>query len=176
MKKLIFFSLIAICCSSCKHLVVYTDALRTQHGWGTSQLEHIQFRLSKEIILERKLVSGFEDHIHGKVVTKKGVKTEVIRLRRHLPVAFVEIKPKGSYLIKCETGEGNTLTFGVNPNGTEGKFSLLASEWQDGYGKVHYNDVEFFVSTNDIACLLIDLRKRIHEHNTFTNLRGVKVK
>lgn len=176
MKKILFIlTIISIGFSSCKNLVPYTDSLAKTHGWKEVHLTHIQFYLSDEILLERKLVSGLEDDISGKVVSKNGVITEQIFLKKNLPVAFAGISESGSFLIKCKVGEDNTLTFGANPN-QNGKYVLLASEWNPSYGKVHYNCVEFFTSNDNIANLLIDLRRKVDSDDSFERLKGVKVR
>ena len=178
MKKITFILLtIAISISSCKHMVPYSNSLKNERGWEAEQLKHIQFYLSHDITLERKLTKGIEEKIHGKVVLKDGVKTEVVYLKQNLPCAYLGETSGGDYVIQCEAGDGNTLNFGVNK--LTGKFQLLATEWDDntGFGSVHYNDLEYFTSVEDgHTFLMIDLRKATHEKNSFHVATGVKVK
>ena len=176
MKKItLLLAIITIAFSSCKTLVNYSDTLQKERGWTNEQLKHAQFYLSNEICLERKLSKEFPDKIAGKIVIKNGVKKEVIYLPKKLRIAFVDTTQSGAYLMRCEVGDGNTLTFGVNPN-DNGRFVLLASDWDNGFGRVHYNGVEYFVSTDKATThLLIDLRKHTKEHNSFHKAGGVKV-
>lgn len=177
MKNIIILSsIIALSFSSCKNLVPYTDALQKKHGWTNEQLERAQFYVSGKICLERELTKEFPDQIAGKIVVKNGVKTEVVYLQKNLRVAFVGLTHSGDYIIQCEPTGGSTLTFGVNPD-NGGKFVLLASEWKDGYGQVHYRGIEYFVPVEESSThLLIDLRNKIEEHNNFHKAKGVIVR
>ena len=176
MKKIIILlALATIMLPSCKNLVPYTDALQSQRQWKTDELKNAQFYLSDDIILERTLTKDFPDAIVGKIIIKDGVKKEVVLLQKKLPVAFVETTPNGAYIIQCEKGEYK-LTFGLNPN-QSGQYVLLASDWKNHYGKVHYGGLEYFVSTEQShAHLLIDLRKQREEENNFHRATGVKIK
>jgi hypothetical protein len=170
----IIFAAIIMFASSCKNLVPYTDALKTQHGWSIEQVEHIQFILSDEIVLERQLVTDIEDHISGKVVSRNGQRYEEVYFKKGLKIGLIGITDNGNYIMRCDIKEGHTLTFGVNPN-KGGKFVLLASDWVDKKGKVHYNGIEYF-TTNSSVHLLIDLRRKIDYEDDYKKARGFKVK
>ena len=178
MKNLKIFSLfliLTISFSSCKNLVPYTDAIKKQHKWSETDLLHIQFYLSHEIVLTRVLETDATDKIQGKIVTSNGVRTETIYLKKHLKCSYYGLSETGTYLIQCQTGFGNTLTFGVNPQ-QDNQYVLLAEKWQDGVGTVHYNGVKFGTSTNcGKTALLIDLRRAINSERQYTKLKGVKV-
>ena len=157
MKKIIIFVLIATVFSSCKNLVPYTDSLQKQHKWTADQLKNAQFYLSEDVTLERQLVKDMPDHISGKITVENGVRKEVIFLQKKLPVVLIDTTSTGAYTIQCESGDGKTLNFKVNPS--TGKFVLLATEWKNGYGKLHYNQEEYYVSTEQAtAHLLVDQR------------------
>lgn len=177
MKKQIFiFAIIAIAFSSCKNLVPYTDSLQAKHNWSTEQLKNTQFYLSSAICLERELTKDMPDQIIGKIVVKQGIRKEVIYLRKGLPITFVGETGNGSYVMQCETGDGKTLTFGVDSN-SNGKFTLLASAWKNGFGLIHYSGAEFFVPIEEAEShLLVDLRKLTNVHNKYHKAKGVKVK
>ena len=171
---ILIFALIMVAFSSCKNLVPYTDNLQKQHQWTPEQLKGAQFYLSDKICLERELVKNEPDKIIGKIVVKNGLKKEIIYLKKGLPVVLVGTTETGAYIIKCESGDGKTLNFKVNPK--NGKFVLLASNWKDGFGLVHYNGEEYYVSTDEgTTHLLIDLRKLANVDNKFHRATGVKV-
>ena len=176
MKKILLFTLIAVAFSSCKNLVPYTDHLKAEHKWSIEQVKHIQFYLSHEILVQRKLVGGTSDKIHGKVVTQHGEQFDQIYFKKGLKVGMIDVTSNNNYIIQCESQEGNTLTFGVNPN-KNGKFVLLASEWIGQKGKVHYADTEYYTNEESAeSCLLIDLRQAVDEQNNFRVAGGYKVK
>ena len=176
MKKItLLLAIIAIAFSSCKTLVNYSDTLQKERGWTNEQLKHAQFYLSNEICLERNLSKEFPDKIAGKIVIKNGIKKEIIYLPSKLPVTLIGISPSGGYIVQCDEGTENTLTFGLNPN--TNAFVLLASEWKDNYGKIHYAGTEYFVSIDKADVhLLIDLRSKTDGNNNFHRAKGVKVK
>ena len=165
----------AVLFPSCKNLVPYTDALQKERKWSNEQLTNAQFYLSEDIVLERTLAKEFPDQIVGKIIMKDGVKKEVVLLPRKLPMVFTGTTSTGAYSIQCDQGDCK-LTFGVNPD-KAGQYVLLATEWKNGFGKVHYNNTEYFVSTEQSSAhLLIDLRKKTDQNNNFHVAKGVKVK
>lgn len=171
----LIFTLAILLLSSCKNLVPYTDSLQAERGWTTENVKSAQFFLSEGIWLERKMLKNIPDKIEGKIVIKNGVKMDVIYLPKNMPIVLVDTTETGAYVMQCELGDNKTLNFKVNPN--NGKFVLLASEWKDGYGKVHYSNKEFYVSTDEgTVHLLIDLRKLSKVHKKFHKGKGVKVK
>jgi len=174
--KFLIFALIAVAFSSCKTLTPYTEKLQTEHNWNAEQVKHIQFYLSHDIVLTRELVSGSTDEIHGKVVSKNGHRFDEIKFNKGLRVALDDTTQNGNYLIKCETGDGNILSFGINPH-KGGKYVLLASQWRNNQGKIHYNGNEYYTDTeSEDTYLMIDLKKAVHEQNTYHSAKGVKVK
>jgi len=174
-KQILIFALIVAAFSSCKTLTPYTDKVQSEHKWTDAQLKGAQFYLSEQICLERELVKDMPDKIIGKIVTENGVKKEVVYLPKKLPITFIGKTSTGSYVMQCEVGDGHTLTFGVNPD--NGKYNLMASDWKDGFGRVHYNGIEYFVPSEEAnAHLLIDLRNKTNVDNSYHKAHGVKVK
>lgn len=175
-KQIAIFALIVIAFSSCKTLTPYTDKVQTEHKWTDLQLKGAQFYTSDQICLEREMIKDMPDQIIGKIVTKNGIRKEVVYLPKKLPITFVGKTSSGNLIMQCEVKEGCKLTFGVNPD-NDGKYTLLASDWKDGFGRVHYNGTEFFVPTEESnAHLLIDLHNKTNVDNNYHKAKGVKVK
>lgn len=159
MKNLFFLIFIAAFISSCKNLVPYTDALRQQHSWSDAQVKKIQFYTSREIVLQRQLSTDETVIDGGKIKIKDGKKIEEIIIQRGTPGVAIAIPSKDRIEVSFEKDDNHYLRFGVNPNaGT--KFALLASEWNNGIGKVNYSGKTYYTSPDAaFAVLMVDLRK-----------------
>jgi len=79
-------------------------------------------------------------------------------------------------LVSFEKGDDHFLSFGVNPN-MDGKYFLLASEWNNGIGKVTYVNRSYYSEPDSrYAHLLVDLRKLLKEERSVRVAKGRKVK
>lgn len=157
--KLLFVAAIALALSSCKNLVPFTDAMKTKHKWGEEQIKRIQFYVSRDIILQHEITSGSTNIVRGVIKTLGGKKMEEILIREGTPGVVTQIPKEKKMLVSFEMGDNYTLSFGVNPGMGE-KYVLLASDWSNGVGKVHYGGEEFWTDPDSkYACLLVDIRK-----------------
>jgi len=158
-KSIILVAAIALSFSSCKNLVPYTDAMRQNHNWTPEQVKSIQFYVSQDVILHRELQKGSTDIVAGKIKTVDGRKVDEVKILAGTPGVVAEIPREDKLKVRFEASDENALSFGVNPNKGE-KYVLLASEWDNGMGKVHYAGNEYYTDPNSRgACLLVDLRK-----------------
>lgn len=159
MKKIILFIAIATVLASCKHLVPFTDALKRDHGWTVDQLKGIQFYLSHDVILRRELTKGTSEIIHGKIKMVDGKKVDEILIKAGTPGVLTDMPKENKMFVSFELGDDHYLSFGVNPSKGE-KYVLLAQEWNNGMGKVHYSGDEYYTDPDShSACLLVDLHK-----------------
>jgi hypothetical protein len=159
MKKLVLFVLIASALASCKNLVPYTDSMKKEHGWTLDQLKGIQFYLSHDVILRRELSKGSSEIIHGKIRTVNGRKVDEILIKAGTPGILTDMPRENKMLVSFEVGDDHYLSFGVNPNKSD-RYVLLASEWNNGMGKVHYSGEEYYTDPDShYAILLVDLHK-----------------
>jgi len=159
MRSIIFLFSILLTVTSCKNLVPYTDSLRTQHGWSDSQIRKIQFYTSRDVILQRQ-VSTDETAIEGgKIKIRDGKKVEEIIIKRGTPGVVTDIPNTTKLLVSFEKDDNHYLSFGVNPSQST-RFVLLASDWNNGIGKVTYDGKKFFTSPDGaFTSLMVDLRK-----------------
>lgn len=159
MRKLFFFLVLAILLSSCKNLVPYTDAMKKKYNWNDEQVKRIQFYVSHDIVLHRELSQGSTEIVQGKIKTINGKKVEEILIREGTPGVLTDIPKQNKMLVSFEVSDDHYLSFGVNPNANE-KYVLLASDWNNGMGKVHYSDKVYYTDPDSkYAFLLVDLRK-----------------
>jgi hypothetical protein len=159
MRKFIFLLALTALLSSCKNLVPYTDAMKNKYNWSNEQIKRIQFYVSHDIILHRELSEGSTEIVQGKIKTINGKKVEEILIRAATPGVLVEIPKQEKMLVSFEMGDDHYLSFGVNPNVGD-KYVLLATDWNNGMGKIHYSDKEYYTSPDSkYAFLLVDLRR-----------------
>jgi hypothetical protein len=159
MRKLLLFLTLTAVLSSCKNLVPYTDAMKKKYNWSDEQIKRIQFYVSHDIILHRELTRGSTEIVQGKIKTINGKKVEEILIRQGTPGVLVELPKQDKMLVSFEMGDDHYLSFGVNPNAGD-KYVLLASDWSNGMGKIHYSDQEYYTDPDSkYAFLLVDLRR-----------------
>lgn len=159
MKKVIFFIAIASALASCKNLVPFTDAMKQEHGWTKEQLKSLQFYLSHDIILRRELTGGSSQIIQGKIKTVDGRKVDEILVRAGTPGILTDMPKENKMLVSFEVGDDHYLSFGVNPSKGD-KYVLLAAEWNNGMGKIHYSGEEYYTDPDSkFAYLMVDQRK-----------------
>ncbi len=181
MKNLIhFFAAFALilCLASCSpELRPFTSNILREGNWSDSELPKIQFYLSDDIIIRRKLTEGSNEiSSGGSIKVFKGEKVEEVRIPRGTPGVFLFRAKDDHFAVGFDaTNDKRFLMFGANPK-RQGSYVLLASEWKDRYGKVRYDDRFFFADEQSaMAMLLVDFRKfRKVEVNSKTE-RGRKV-
>ena len=165
MKKLIhLFSacMLVLLMSSCaKELRPFTANILREGNWSDTELQKIQFYLSDDVVIRRKLTEGSNEIASGGVIkTFKGEKVEEVRVPRGTPGVFLLRAKDNHFAIGFDaTNDKRFLMFGPNPK-RQGDYVLLASEWKDRYGKVRYDDRFFFTDEqSSLATLLVDFRK-----------------
>ncbi len=155
---LLFVSLISFL-SSCKNLVPYTDAMKKKYNWGESEIKRIQFYVSHDVVLHREAIKGSTDIVQGKIKTIHGSKVEEIIIPAGTKGVVTEIPNDKKLLVSFEQSDDRYLSFGVNPNASD-KYVLLASDWKNEMGKVHYAGNEYYTEPDSkYASLLVDIRK-----------------
>ena len=157
-KTILFVALIAFL-SSCKNLVPYTDAMKNKYGWTDEQIRRIQFYVSHDIVLHREMTKGSTDIVQGKIKTIHGSKVDEVIIPAGTKGIVTDIPNNKKLLVSFEVSDDNYLSFGVNPNASD-RFVLLASDWKNEMGKVHYAGNEYYTDPDSkYASLLVDLRK-----------------
>jgi hypothetical protein len=169
--------LMAVLSQSCSpELRPFTANIYKEGGWSDSELKRIQFYLSDDIIIHRKITEGSSEIISGSIKMVRGEKIEEVRIPRGT---------KGEYLFKANndnfaigfdaTSDKRYLMFGPNPK-RSGAYVLLASEWKDRRGKVRYDDKFYFTDEGGTwANLMVDMRKIKKVEVASKTVRGRRV-
>jgi hypothetical protein len=159
--KCIFFgsaSLFLISCSP--QLTPFTQKLQDEYKWDESDLKKIQFYVSEDIVLRRKVSEGQTRIQNGKIKTIDGEKIEEIIFRRGTPCVYLFSPKSERFAISFESSEPpRFLMFGPNPKFSN-RYALLAKELNRNSGIISYQDANWYTSSESAyACLLVDLKR-----------------
>ncbi len=159
--QLLFACLTMGILTSCSPRYTYfTKRLYEEEKWTADDVESIQFYLSKDIVLTRTLGADETRISGGKVSVIKGRQVEQVILRAGTPGVLVHMPTEDRFAISFEEATDDAfLMFGPNANQGD-RFVLLAQEWQQHTGQVHYKDNLYTVDAESaFSSLMIDLKK-----------------
>lgn len=142
---MILRSILSLVCllifTGCVRQTVLTNSFRQEYKLTKSTLENVEYVLTNSIVLYRAGDSNAKVSKEGVLVVSKS--QEVIRIPEGSKgkAVFVGVDKIGVQFDEtCEC----FLFFGSrNPNGA---YELLAEEWENGHGKVTYNNKTYFAS------------------------------
>jgi len=126
-------------------------------GLSQEDLKRVQFYLDRDVVLYRVINSSESRVEGGKITVRGGQNVEEIVIRRGTKGALV-FMPKDDRLgISFDAKDDQKyLMFGPNPNNGN-RYSLLASDWENGIGYVTYGSSRWKASKpNAFASLLVD--------------------
>lgn len=152
-----FFSLFISCSPS---LTPFSQDLYNKYRWSSEELKQIQFYLSDDIVLFKKMDGSEATIDEGKINIKKEKNGEKIVFKKGTPGVFVFSPKNNRFAISFhENDDTKYLMFGPN-EALRGNFALLGKEWGKYQGTVTYQDKTYSVNASDaLAVLLVDLRK-----------------
>ena len=157
---LFIIAAITLLSTSCNNNYKYfTQNLYDEHGWSERELEKIQFYVSEDIVLYRKL-SGEDSRItNGKIRVVDGSEIEEVIIEKGTPGVFVQSPKANRFGIAFESDDNNFLMFGPNPK-ANGRYVLLAKDWNRRTGKVSYGTQTYDTSSaSAAAALMVDIKK-----------------
>ena len=154
----------------------FTSNLMKEGGWSDTDLKKIQFYLSDDVVIRRKLTEGSSEITSGTIKIVKGEKLEEVRIPHGTPGVFLFRAKDDHFAIGFDgSSDKRFLMFGPNPK-QRGTYVLLASEWQDKQGKVRYENKFYFTNPDAVwANLMVDLRKIKHVQVSSNTVRGRKI-
>ncbi len=173
--SLIFlFGVLLISCSP--QLTPFTQKLQDEYKWDETDLKRIQFYLSEDIILRRKVSEGQTRIQNGKIKTIDGEKIEEIIFRRGTPCVYLFSPKNERFAISFESSDPpRYLMFGPNPKFSN-RYSLLAKDWNRNSGTISYQDANWYTSSESAyACLLVDLKRARSIERTSQVVPGQRV-
>ena len=151
---------VAFLFSGCsKNLVPLTSNLIKEKGWDKAEIQRIQFYTSNDIIIQREFRNHETAIVSGKIKTIDGRKVEEVKIKKGTPGVAVKIPGEKKMQISFDVGDDSSLSFGPNPD-RGSRFYLLAEEWNNKIGKVHYEGREFYASPRSAdVFLMVDLKR-----------------
>ena len=145
--------------SSCgPTLKPFTESMYVEYGFSERDLQNVQFYLSHDIVLKRK-ATGTESTIKdGKIRVKEGKEVEQIVIKRGTPGTLLFIPKKNRFAVSFDQDENKYLMFGPNKK-ANGRFVLLAQDWDRQVGTMNYNNEMYYTSSESaLAHLLVDIK------------------
>jgi hypothetical protein len=95
----------------------------------------------------------------GKIIIKDGQQVEEVVIKSGTPGVLVLMPREDRFGISFEEDDNAYLMFGPNPK-IEYRYALLAQEWEEDYGNIHYKGKLYSVdSASADASLMVDLKK-----------------
>ena len=160
--------------SACSPSYTYfTQDLYQQENWTVEEIQRVQFYTSRDIVLFRQISAGETAITGGKIVVQEGQRFEKLVIRQGTPGVLVMMPREDRFAISFDESEGDAyLMFGPNPK-LGGRYALLAQEWTQDFGKVHYKDRVYDVDAQyALSCLMVDLRKTGQNEYETKTVRG----
>lgn len=141
-------------------LTPFTERIYDDNRFTEVDLKKIQFYLSDDIILRREFSSSDARIEGGAIRMIGGRQIEEVVIRRGTPGVFLFSPKADRFAISFEgNGDERFLMFGPNPK-ANGRFVLLASDWNRRQGTVTYEGRKFQVDASDaLASLMVDLKR-----------------
>lgn len=154
-----FVILILLLTSCSRKLTHFTQDIYEEFNFTDKELERIQFYLSDDIVLQRKLRGEDSKIREGRIRVVDGSRVEQVVIEKGTPGVFLFSPKQNRFAISFEdSGKEKYLMFGPNVE-VGGRFVLLAKEWDQRIGKVSY-DGKTYTTTAESAfsSLLVDLK------------------
>ena len=152
----IILCLYAMIMQSCsKQYSYFTKQLHDEFNWSDQELKEIQFYLSEDIVLHRELSREDSRITNGKIKISGGSEIEELIFEKDTPGILMFSPKEDRFAVSFE--EGKYLMFGPNKK-TQGRFVLLAKEWNRRSGQITYGDKVYQTpSESAYASLLVDV-------------------
>jgi hypothetical protein len=115
----------------------YTQQLHEKYDWKESDLKKVQFYLTDDIVLRRRVDQGQAEIKGGEIKIMNGSRYEVVRFRKNTPGILSFIPKDNRLAISFEEGSDKYLIFGPNPK-MNNQYKLLAANWTRQEGEVTY--------------------------------------
>ncbi len=160
MMKYAFLISVLILVSSCSPtLVPFSQGLYEEYNWSDDELKRIQFYLSDDIVLQRKLGGNESSITEGKIRVIDGVEVEEVLFKKGTPGVLVFSPKSDRFAVSFENDDQGYLMFGPNPKMSR-RYALLAKEWNHNYGKVTYKNRLYNTSSrSSYVSLMVDIDK-----------------
>ncbi len=173
MKKivtLIFGLFFILLISSCSKTIYFTQDMRNNLIQNYLSIDKIQFYNSRKIILRRNLSYADTKVARGKIKFENGQYVENIIIPKKTP--GVAVSEGRNYInVAFEDGAHRFLRFVLN---SENEYQISASKWEQGYGKVKYDTLFYYIEPKSSKAVLKLIKD--DQYNMQKNTRRLKGK
>lgn len=162
MKRIFYLLLFGfLTLSSCSpRLSPLTENMVRENRWTEDDLRRIQFYLSEDILMSRRLGGNASTIESGEIKIINGQKVEQVMIKKGTPGIALFSPSRAELAVSFEAGSDRRfLVFGPSAK-VGGRYVLRAKEWQRRMGTVTYEDKLYRVQgSSAYASLLVDLKK-----------------
>lgn len=162
MKQIFYLSIMGLLTlSSCSpRLSPLTENMVRENRWTEDDLRRIQFYLSEDIVMTRRLGGNASTIESGEVRIINGQKVEQVIIEKGTPGVALFSPNRDEVAVSFEAGSDRRfLVFGSSDR-AGGRYVLRAKEWQRRMGTVTYEDKLYRVQgSSAYASLLVDLKR-----------------
>lgn len=176
MKSLVY-GLFILLLTSCAMQQPFTEQVKTKHELTEGEIKQLQFYVSHDIILFRAEAkpSGKKTTTEGTLTVSDGKDIEKVIIKAGTPGIVEKILPGGKLAMRFEEGEGAVLIFG-DPQNNNGRFTLMAADWDAGVGTVMYKGKKYTMSSVGHSPYLKFKMKKLNQvTNDQRVVKGMKV-
>ncbi len=158
--KIILYLALVVFASSCApSLSPFTQDIYDEYRFSEKELKHVQFFLSRDIVLFKEIKKGTKIIDGGKIKIRNGREVEEIVFKKGTPGVLIFLPKDDRFAVSFEETDDRYLIFGPNPRADD-RYVLLAKDWNRQTGKVSYdNDIYQTSSESAYAALMVDLKK-----------------
>lgn len=176
MRLTIYLFAIGLFTSCSPKLTYFTQDLYDKYRWSDEELKQIQFYVSDDIVLYKKADASSAQIEGGKIKLTKENTGEQVVIKRGTPGVFLFSPKSYRFAISFhENDDSRFLMFGPN-NKNNGKFGLLAKDWEKFDGTVTYNNEKYTVKNQSaFSTLLVDLKKVVKDERSSKVEQGRKL-
>ena len=152
---LVVFGTLSSCSSN---LRPFTQRLYDEFNWTDEEIQNIQFYVSDDIRLWRDAGNEATMIQDGKVRIVDGREIEEIIIRKGTPGVVIFSPKENRFAVSFNEDDDSFLMFGPNEK-VNGRYVLLAKEWQKRQGKVTYSGRIYETDSNSAyATLMLDIK------------------
>ncbi len=158
--------------ASCSKTIYFSQDMRNNLKKNYLSIDKIQFYNSRKIILRRNLSYADTKVARGKIKFENGQYVENIIIPKKTP--GVAISEGRDYInVAFEDGDNRFLRFVLNG---ENEYQISASKWNQGYGKVKYDTLFYYIEPKSSKAVLKVIKDdQYNLHKSTRRLKGKTV-
>ncbi len=158
--------------TSCSKTIYFNQDMRNNLNKNYLKIDKIQFYNSRKIILRRNLSYADTKVARGKIKLENGQYVENIIIPKKTP--GVAISEGRNYInVAFEDGANRFLRFMLNG---ENEYQISASKWNQGYGKVKYDTLFYYIEPKSSKAVLKVIKDdQYNLHKSTRRLKGKTV-